>query len=242
MESRDAREHWETEAESWIALTQADPLYEFLNKPSFLELVPAPGRLTVDVGCGEGRMARELIARGHRVVGVDGSATLAEAAHDADARMRVGVADVARLPIATGVADLVVCFMVLMDVEDLDGVVHELARVLVPGGVLCAAILHPIMTSGLFVPGDPNQTFYMGEYARPMRHLLEIERKHGGTFSFRIEHRPIECYSRAFEAAGLAITHLREPLPTDEVVAQHPEFGRSQRVPQFLHLRAARLV
>ena len=74
-----------------------------------------------------------------------------------------------------------------------------------------------------------------------MRHLLTVNRTHGGKFSFWIEHRPIEDYSRAFEAAGLAITHLREPLPTDEVVATHPEFGRSRRVPQFLHLRAVRL-
>jgi hypothetical protein len=37
-----------------------------------------------------------------------------------------------------------------MDVEDLDGPVSELARVLVPSGVLCAAILHPIFTSGTF--------------------------------------------------------------------------------------------
>ncbi len=241
MEERRALEHWEAEAESWIALTGADPLYDLLNKPSFLELVPAPGRLTLDAGCGEGRMARELVALGHNVVGFDGSATLARAARAGQPRVPAGLADVARLPVATGVADLVVCFMVLMDVEDLDGVVRELARVLAPGGVLCAAILHPIMTSGLFDPSDPNQTFYMGEYARPMRHLLTVQRVHGGQFSFWIEHRPIEHYSRAFEVAGLAITHLREPLPTDEVVETHPEFGRSRRVPQFLQIRAVRL-
>jgi hypothetical protein len=50
-----ARDHWEQQAEAWIGLTRADPDYELLNKPSFLEIVPPPGRLTLDVGCGEGR-------------------------------------------------------------------------------------------------------------------------------------------------------------------------------------------
>jgi hypothetical protein len=56
----------------------------------------------------------------------------------------------------------------------------------------------------------------------------------------RIEHRPIESYSRAFEAAGLALTHIREPLPTDEAVAARAEFAKFRRVPEFLHLRAER--
>lgn len=30
-----------------------------------------PGRLTVDVGCGEGRLGRVLVGSGHRVVGFD---------------------------------------------------------------------------------------------------------------------------------------------------------------------------
>ena len=40
-----ARDHWEGQADDWIELTRSDPQYELLNKPSFLELVPAPGRL-----------------------------------------------------------------------------------------------------------------------------------------------------------------------------------------------------
>ena len=104
--------------------------------------------------------------------------------------------------------------MVLMDIEDLDGAVAELARMLAPGGTLCVGIMHPIMTSGLFVPGDEYGTFYMGEYLKTMRHVLDIHGRDGEIFRFRLEHRPIESYFRAFEAAGLAVTALREPRPT----------------------------
>ena len=239
MADRPWRDEWERQAGAWADLTTDDPFYDLLNKPTFLELLPAPGRLTLDVGCGEGHLARELTSIGHTVVGVDGSGTLAGLA--AQAGTTVAIADSTALPVASGVADLVVCFMVLMDVEDLDHSVAELARVLAPGGVLCAAILHPILTSGLFVPDDPHRTFFMGEYRTAMRHVLDVERMNGETFRFRVEHRPLEDYSRAFETAGLAISALREPRPGDDVVSERPEFANYQRVPNFLHVRARRI-
>ena len=236
-----ARDHWERQADDWIALTHSDPHYDYLNKPAFLEIVPAPGRLTIDVGCGEGRLTRALMALGHRVLGFDASPALARAAGRQRPGLQVAIADIARLPIATDSADIVVCFMVLMDIEDLDGAVAELARVMAPDGTLCMAILHPIMTSGLFVPGDEYRTFYMGEYAKAMQHVLDIERRDGEIFRFRLEHRPMHHYFRAFEAAGLGVTALREPRPDDGSVAAHPEFANLQRVPNFLHLLARRV-
>jgi SAM-dependent methyltransferase len=241
MSEQPWREEWDRQAEDWVALTADDPYYDLLNRPQFLELVPEPRGLTLEVGCGEGRMARELRARGHRVLGVDGSPALARTANRHATPIPAAVGDSARLPVATGVADLVVCFMVLMDVEDLDRSVAELERVLAPGGVLCAAIMHPIISSGIFVPDDPNHTFFMGEYRAPMRHVLNVTRANGQEFVFRIAHRPLDDYSRAFEAAGLAITALRETNASEELVAEHPEFVNSQRVPDFLHIRAQRV-
>jgi SAM-dependent methyltransferase len=236
----DARNHWEEQATAWMAFIRADRDYELFNRPSFLELLPAPGRLTLDVGCGEGRLARELVRLGHRVAAIDGSTTLARAASRATPRVPVALGDITRLPVASGSADLVVCFMVLMDVEDLDGAMRELARVLAPDGCLCVAVLHPIDTSGLFLSDDPNETFYMGEYLREMRHRFEIESRTGKRLLARVEHRPLHRYSRAFEAAGLVISEIREPVPDDVVIAEHPEFAKRRRVPEFLHILAER--
>lgn len=41
-------------------------------------------------------------------------------------------------------ADLVVSFMVLQDVDDLDGTLAETGRVFEPGGHLCFSVLHPL--------------------------------------------------------------------------------------------------
>ena len=85
------RDAWEDEAARWIAWARSpgtDHFFWRFSLPALLDLTPAPGRLTVDMGCGEGRVGRELIARGHRVVGIEGSPTLAQAARRPRARSR----------------------------------------------------------------------------------------------------------------------------------------------------------
>jgi hypothetical protein len=59
--------------------------------------------------------------------------------------------------------------------------------------------------------------------------------------TFHSEHRPLEAYSRALEAAGLLIEAVREVGATDQVVTDHPSNRRWQRIPLFLHVRAIKL-
>ena len=47
---------------------------------SFLACCRLPGRLTVDMGCGEGRLGRVLAGAGHRVVGCDAAFAMVKAA------------------------------------------------------------------------------------------------------------------------------------------------------------------
>ena len=67
------RAAWEAEAPNWIrwAREPGHDSYWRFHREAFLESLPAPGRLTLDVGCGEGRVTRDLRDLGHRVVGVD---------------------------------------------------------------------------------------------------------------------------------------------------------------------------
>jgi ubiquinone/menaquinone biosynthesis C-methylase UbiE len=163
------RDAWDTHAEDWIRWARApghDSYWRFRGR-RFLELVPEPGRLTLDVGGGEGRLGRDLQGRGHRVVEVDGSPAMARAAATHDEPMVVAVGDAARLPVRDGVADLAVAFMSLQDIDDLDGAIGEVARVLERGGRLCLAIVHPVNSAGRFEgeSGDPTRPFVVrGSY------------------------------------------------------------------------------
>src|SRR5207249_5423370 len=132
---------WERQAEAWVrwAREPGHDSYWLFHRDRFLELLPRPGRLTVDVGCGEGRLSRELKELGHTVLAVDRSPTMVRHAREADPELEVREGDAALLPVDDGAADLVVSFMSLMNTDDLEAAVREAARVLEPGGRYCIA-------------------------------------------------------------------------------------------------------
>jgi SAM-dependent methyltransferase len=187
----------------------------------------------VDIGAGEGRLGRDLVALGHRLVALDSSPTLARAAATHSQGLPAVVADAAAVPLRSGCADLVVAFMSLQDIDDLDGAVREISRLLARGGRACIAIVHPLNSAGRFAgeQGDVTAPFVIpGSYLRSFRYHDEVERD-GLAMSFHSEHRPLESYGIAFEHAGLAIEAIRE-------VSVDDPGDRWARIPLFLHLRA----
>ncbi len=226
---------WEGQAERWVrwAREPGHDSYWRFHRDRFLELVPPPGRLTIDVGCGEGRLARDLKALGHTVVAVDRSAAMLAYAREADPALDVREADAAALPLEDGSVDLVVSFMSLMNTDDLEGAVREAARVLEPGGRYCVAITHPLNTAGAFTSRDPGAPFVIeGSYFERAQKEVPVERD-GLEMTFLDAHRPLEDYTRALEEAELVVDRLRELRDDGD-----PDDSRWQRVPLFLHLRA----
>jgi SAM-dependent methyltransferase len=220
---RGLRDAWEAEAEAWIGFCREPDAFAWrFNIPAFLELVPPPGRLTLDLGCGEGRVARELMKRGHTVKGVDASATLVDAARGGDPPVDAAHADASNLPLGDASADIVVAFMALQSVEDLKGAVAEAGRVLVPDGALCVAIVHPMNS----VEEAPH---YFAEHA----YSDTVE-----NFTFHDVHRPLSQYFAALGEAGFLTQVVREPVPGAELLEVRPRAERWTRSPCFLHLRA----
>jgi SAM-dependent methyltransferase len=146
------RDTWESEAANWVAWarTPGHDSYWTFHRDAFLELLPAPRGVTLDIGCGEGRLPRDLKARGYEVIGVDASPTLIRHAQDADPDGDYRIADAAALPVADGSMSLVTAFMSLHDVDDLDPAVREIARVMRPDATFAAAIVHPMNSAGTF--------------------------------------------------------------------------------------------
>lgn len=220
---------WEARAREWIAWVRkpGHDSYDRYHRDQFLPLVPPPGRRTLDVGCGEGRLTRHLASLGHRIVGIDASTTLVEAAKQSAPDMDLRVANAAALPFDDGGFDRVVSFMCLHDVDDLAAAITEIARVLEPGGVACLAVVHPINSAGRF---EKHGRFVIrGSYLDSFRYADEVERD-GLRMTFESQHRPISAYFDALGAAGLVVDALREPVTTG-----HESWSR---LPLFLHLRA----
>jgi SAM-dependent methyltransferase len=232
---------WEEQAARWVAWARAEghDSYWLFNRDAFLDLVPPPGRRTLELGCGEGRLCRDLKALGHDMVGVDLSPTLVAAAREADPAIEVHEADAAALPFADGAFDCVVAFMSLQDVEDLRGAVSEAARVLERSGRLCVAIVHPLNSAGQFAGEEADSPFVIdGSYLDSSYYADDIERD-GLALTFVSAHRPLETYADALADAGFLIERVLEP-PVPEAAYKTERARRWTRIPLFLYVRAVK--
>jgi SAM-dependent methyltransferase len=235
---------WESEARNWIAWARRpghDSYWRF-HRDVFLAGLPRPPARVVDLGCGEGRLPRDLRRLGYTVVGIDSSPTLVEAAREADPTGDYRVADAAAVPLPDGSADVVTAFMTPQDINDLDGAMRESARLLVVGGVLRTATVHPINSAGRFAGAttgrnarDPGATFEIREsYFEDRRYRDEIERD-GLAMAFTSLHRDLERLAGSILRAGLLIDRVVE-VPDSSA----PPGSRWRRIPLFLHLGAVK--
>ena len=234
-------DNWEAESGQWIrwARQPGHDSYWRYHRDQFLHLLPLPGRQTVDVGCGEGRLTRHLKQLGHRMVGIDASPSMIAAARALDSSMELHVADAAALPLEDASADLAIAFMSLHDIDAMPQAVSEIARILTPGGKLCFAIVHPINSAGQFERSAADAPFVIkGDYLHPFSYSETVERA-GLTMTFHSRHRPLEAYFAALEQAGLVVEALREPAVPEEAIDTESS-RRWQRLPLFLHVRARR--
>jgi SAM-dependent methyltransferase len=224
---------WDGQAEAWGRFARTpghDAFHEGFNFPAFLELLPPPGRRTLDLGCGEGRVGAELARRGHSVIGVDSSPAMVELARERHVAL---AADAGDLPFEDDSFDLVVAYMSVMNLDDPEAGLGEAGRVLGRGGRFCMALVHPV--GGVV----DDSLAIRGSYFDPEPKTWESNRG-GIRVTFRDRPLPLERLSRVLEAAGLLIESVREPRPSDTFLVDRPTAAKWRRLPFLLHLRAVK--
>jgi ubiquinone/menaquinone biosynthesis C-methylase UbiE len=232
------RERWDAHAQEWIdwvrSPSRQDSYWRFHGE-RFLAMVPSPGRLTLDIGCGEGRVARDLSRRGHTVLGVDCSFTMCKAAANHPELSRVTLGDAARLPLPEASVDCAIAFMSLQDIDDMPETFKEIARVLEDGRKLALAIVHPIYSRGRFdeTREDPESGFVIEQSYFEPGLCISTAKYENLTMTFHRNHRTLETYIQALINAGFGIQELREITDQDPSKPSH-------RVPMFLDILAVR--
>ena len=230
LSDRSLRAAWDENARDWVRWARSpecDHAFWRLNLPALLALLSEPGKLTLDVGCGEGRVARTLKGLGHHVVVVESSPVLAEAASECDPSFEVHVADAEAMPLPNDVADLAIGSLSLMNMDDVPAVVREIARVLRPRGRFCFSVIHPVNSWADASAG----------YFETVRYT-EVLEHNGARMRLHDTHRPLEDCFGAVHDAGFLVERVAEPVPDDAYLAVFPEAARRRERPGFLRFRA----
>jgi ubiquinone/menaquinone biosynthesis C-methylase UbiE len=239
------RRPWEEEAHNWIdwARTPDHDVFQYYAPSFFQEILPATPGLTLEIGCGEGRVARQLASRGHTVVALEASATLVRAARELDASSAYVLADATALPFVDAAFRTVVAYNSLQTVDaltDMAAAVREGGRVLKPSGHICLCVAHPMTDVGRMkeAPGEA-ELVISGSYFEHQR-VDETVTKGALKMRFSGWTYTVEDYCRALEEAGFLIERVREPAPSAEHLEQRPSLAGWRRMPLFLFMSAVK--
>ncbi|MDY7102785.1 MAG: class I SAM-dependent methyltransferase, partial [Actinomycetota bacterium] len=238
---------WERHADWWQeGFTEgADPEYTEQILPLAARSL-AGARRVLDVGAGEGQVARLAAALGdpELVVGVDPTRAQMEEAQRRGGGPSYLRAGAAALPFADGAFDTVVACLVFEHVTEVDEALAEVGRVLEPGGRFLFFLNHPLLqtpNSGWIddqILEPPEQYWRIGPYLIEDHTLEEVEKD----VIIPFVHRPLHRYVNALIAAGLVVTRMEEPAPPAGFLARAEEYAAASTIPRLLFLETTKLL
>lgn len=239
-----SRQLWEEHAQWWIdGFTDgADPEYEDQIIPLVVSELAGAGRV-LDVGTGDGQIARALADQGCEVVGIDPTSNQIRVAAQRSGGPIYVQAGAAQLPFADGSFDAALACLVFEHIDDVDAAIAEVARVVRPGGTFNFMLNHPLLQtpdSGWIddhMVDPPEQYWRIGPYLHEAETVEQVEL---GVW-IRFLHRPLSRYLNALADAGLTLERMDEPAPPERFLAQAPEYFDASSVPRLLHLRLRRV-
>ena len=162
-------------------------------------LATLPAGRVLDAACGTGRHSEWLAARGHEVVGVDGSPDMLAKAGAKLPQARLEVGDLTALPLPDASVDAGLCALALVHLPGLRPALAELHVWSAQLGRVVISDVHPFLVA-------------LGWQAR-------FRTAAGGVGFIRLHRHLPSGVSHAAVAAGLAVTELFEPaLPAASAV------------------------
>jgi SAM-dependent methyltransferase len=240
----EADDLWEANAGWWQDgfTARVDAEYEEQVLPLAREHL-AGARAGLDVGWGEGQVARLAVAAGSSVaVGVDPTAAQIDEAVQRGGGPIYARSGADALPFAGGAFDAVVACLVFEHIREVDRAIAEVARVLEPSGRFLFFLNHPLLqtpNSGWIddqVLDPPEQYWRIGPYLVEDETVEEVEKDVFIPFI----HRPLSRYVNALAASGLVVRHMEEPAPPPGFLAKAAEYQAAASIPRLLLLRCER--
>ena len=226
----EGRELWNQKAYFWDELHGdfGNMFHQRLVEPSVLQLLELQaGDTVLDVGCGNGALARRMAQRGAMVTAFDYSEELIRLAKArgaalpaaVDFRVIDGSDEAAMLALGAGRFDGITCTMALMDMPTIDPLFRAAARLLRRGGRFVFSTQHPAFNSNnpIFVHEKEDRDGVVGDhYAVKLRAYLDMPPVKGAgapgePSPHYYYHRSLSELLGAAFAAGFVLDGLLEP-------------------------------
>ncbi len=210
---------WGSEAE-WYSnhLEEGDTYHAKVILPNVERIVaPHTGLKVLEIGCGEGFIARALEGAGASVTGCDISPELIEIAKKKGGRIVYKVSKAEKLDWVTAHEyDVVLAVLTLQNMEKIEPVFEGVVKALKNNGRLIFVLNHPafrIPKASAWGYDEEVQIQYRRTDAYLSQRRAQIDMHPGTsgkksvTYSF---HRSLQDYMKALKASGFAITRLEE--------------------------------
>jgi len=221
----------------------ANNLFEI---PVLFSMLPdLKGKRVLDLGCGFGEHCRKFIDYGaQKVVGIDISEKMLEIAKTENSSERITyihmpMEEIGRLDEKF---DAVISSLALHYVEDFEGVVRNVYKLLYSGGYFIFSQEHPFCTC--YSGGD---RWTRDENGRKLHLNLAnygIEGEKKSTWfvdNVKKYHRTFSTIINTLTAAGFCIEKIIEPLPSAELLQKYPDYADLFHKPDFLLIKAKKL-
>ena len=234
---------WDEHAQWWIdGFTDgADP--EYVEQIIPLAVEELAGRYKIlDLGCGDGQIARALAAQGSDVLGVDPTQLHIDVAIERGGGPQYLLGGATNIPADDESFDAVVACLVFEHIDQMEEAMTEVARVLKPRGQFSFFLNHPLLQT----PGSgwiddhiidpPEQYWRIGPYLVETESIEEVEKD----VYIRFIHRTLSRYVNALLANGMSLERMVEPSPPAGFLARAPEYALAHTVPRLLYLRSTK--
>ena len=234
----DDPELWEKHALWWQdGFTDgADAEYEEQIIPLARDALAGAARV-LDVGTGDGQIARMLVREGAEfVAGVDPTRAQLDVARERAGGVHYARAGAAGLPFADASFDAVVVCLVFEHIADPGPAIAEIARVLRPDGRFAFFLNHPLLqapNSGWVIDHILEEEYWrIGPYL--VEDVTNEELAPGVVLPF--VHRPLHQYVNLLAEHGLLIERMEEPMPPEGFLARAEEYRAAATIPRLLLL------
>ena len=241
---------WDQIVEGWMAFNNSGRNIhrDYLNLPAFLSALPSPEKNSIglEIGGGEGTLARKLASLGYSIHSTDISPKMILEARKIESETILGVKysveNAEHLSFSSQSFDFAIAFMCLMDMRHPDKCIQEIFRVLKPRGYFQFSSIHPCFAS------TPHSKHVYNEHGEKIARETGRYNDEGLTpikwnyapipeFTSFHHHLTLSHWIMLGIQTGFVLEYISEPYATPEIIEQCPHLEHTVTVPDNILMR-----